>query len=184
MGLEKVKEKVLEEARQKAKSRIDSANAEARDIIKSFSKQAAERESSFKKQLESEIDFIKKRESASVKLESKKFSLAFRKDFIDEIFSLVQEKLSKLPDSARSEHIKKLLEKAGSEIDIAVVHCNKKDSKFVSDFKVVEADMLGGIIAESEGGTLRVDYSYETLLEQLKNSLLPELGEMLFGKKK
>ena len=146
--------------------------------------QAKEKEAVFKKQLESEVGLINKREAASARLESKKLYLSFRKEFIDESFSLVHEKLSKLPDSARAAHIKKLLEKAGSEIDVSVVQCNKKDCKFVSNFKVIEADILGGIIAESADGTLRVDYSYETLLAQLKDSLLPELNETLFSKKK
>ena len=184
MGLEKVKEKVLNEAKQKAKSRLDSAQAEASDIVKAMSKNASEKEVSSKKQLESEVEFIKNREAAAAKLDSKKLSLAFRKKFIDEMFSLVREKLATLPDSTRDKHVKKLLEKAKSEIDVAVVQCNKRDRKFVGNVKVTEGDILGGIIAESADGTLRVDYSYETMLDQLKDSMLPELNEILFKTKK
>lgn len=184
MGLEKVKERVLEEARQKAKSRIDAANSEALKILKSFSGQAKEKENAFRKQLASEVELIKKGKEAAAKLEAKKLALTFRKNFIDEIFSLAQERASNLPDSKKSEHIKKLLKKAGSEIDTAVVYCSKKDRKFVNNLEVIESDMLGGIIAESPDRTLRVDYSYETLLGQLKDSLLPELNRMLFSRKK
>lgn len=184
MGLEKVKEKVLDEAKQKAKSRLDSAKAEARDIVKAISKNASEKEASSKKQIESEIELIKNREAAAAKLDSRKLSLAFRKKFIDEMFGLVKEKLEKLPDAARDKHVKKLLEKAKSEIDVAVVHCNKQDCKFVDNAKVTETDILGGIIAESADGSLRVDYSYETMLKQLKDSMLPELNEMLLKTKK
>ncbi|MAG15738.1 hypothetical protein CMO88_01620 [Candidatus Woesearchaeota archaeon] len=182
MGLERVKGKVLEEAKLKAKSRLDSANTESKNILQSFSKQAREKETIFRKKLDSEVESIKRREDAAAKLESKKLTLAFRKEFVDETFSIAREKLSQLPDSERASHIKKMLEKAKSEIDIAIVHCNKKDRKFVSGYKVKETDILGGIIAESANGTLRVDYSYETLLNQLKGSLLPKLNKVLFEK--
>ena len=184
MGLEKVKERVLEEARQKAKSRIDAAKAEAHKILRSFSQQASEKESFFREQLAAEVELVKKSKAASTSIEAKKMTLAFRKSFIDEIFLLVQERLSKLPDQKRSEHVKKLLLKAGSEIEVAVIQCNKKDGKSVSNLRTAEAGIQGGLIAESADGTLRVDYSYETLLEQLKGTLLPELNEMLFGRKK
>ncbi len=180
MGLEKVKERVLEEARQKAKARIDSAKAEAKEIMKSFSNQAREKEAFLKLQLEAEGASIKRRETAAAKLESKKLLLAFRKDFIEGIFSLAREKLAGLPESERASQIKKLLEKASSEIEVAVVYCNKKDARYVSGCKVKEADVTGGIIAESSDGSLRVDYSYETMLEQLKDLLLPELDRLIF----
>ena len=47
-----------------------------------------------------------------------------------------------------------------------------------------EADILGGIIAESASGEFRVDYSYDALLEQLRERLLPALNEVLFGRVK
>lgn len=184
MGLEKVKERVLEEARQKAKDRIDSANAETREIMKPFSSQIKEKESALRSQMEAEVASIKRREAAIAKLESKKMSLAFRKDFIEGIFSQAKERLSRLPETERASYIKKLLQKANSELEMEVIYCNKKDARYVTGYKAKEADITGGIIAESADGSLRVDYSYEALLEQLKESLLPELDKLLFTGKK
>ena len=123
-------------------------------------------------------------QEAATRFESKKLFLVFRKEFMENMFSMAKERLSKLPESERSSHIKKLLQKANSELKVAVVYCNKKDAKFVTGYKVKEADIIGGIIAESENGEIRVDYSYETLLAQIKDSLLPELNKLLFAERK
>jgi len=63
------------------------------------------------------------------------------------------------------------------------VYCNEKDKESVKNYKVKEANILGGVIAESKDGMLRVDYSYDLLLKQLKDELLPQLNKMLFHKK-
>ncbi len=184
MGLERVKERVLEEARQNAKVRLDAATAEANEIRKSFLEKVKEKESALKSQLELEVASINRNEAATAKLESKKLLLTFRKDFIESIFAQTKENLSKLTEQERERHIKKLLKQAESELKAAVIYCNKKDAKYVSGYKVKEADITGGLIAETADGSLRADYSYEAILEQLKDSLLPELDKLLFTGKK
>ncbi len=180
MGLEKVKERVLEEARQKARGIIESANAEAREILKSSLNQLKEKESGLREQLQAEVASINRREAAKAKLESKKLELTLRKDFVESIFSQAKETLSKLPETERASHIKRLLKKSSSELKAEVIYCNKKDAKHVTGYKIKEAEITGGIIAESADGSLRADYSYEALLDQLKESLLPELDKLLF----
>ena len=82
-----------------------------------------------------------------------------------------------------SKHIKKLLEKANDELKIGTIYCNKKDLSLLKGRKTKTVEIIGGIMAESADGELRVDYSYETLLKQIKESLMPELNQILFDKK-
>ncbi len=180
MGIEKVKERVLEEARQKAKERIESANAEANEILKASLNQLKEKESELRAQLQAEVASINRREAAKAKLESKKLELTLRKDFVESIFSQAKEMLSGIPETERASHIKRLLKKANSEMKAEIIYCNKKDSKHIIGYKIKDAEITGGIIAESADGSLRADYSYEALLDQLKDSLLPELDKLLF----
>lgn len=181
MGLEKVKERVRHEARLKADATLKSARAEAASILAAAGKDGDSDE--FEEKLSSEAGFIRKREEAAGRLEAKKMLLAFRKDFVDGVFSSVRERLAGLPDSVRREHLKKLLEKASSEIKVGTVYCSKKDGKYVKGRTVKETDLLGGLIAESPDGLLRVDYSYDSILKQVKDAMLPELNKFLFEKK-
>lgn len=184
MGLEKVRDRVLAEAKQKAESRMDAARAEAKQILNLAKKQAAEQEKTFKEMLAEEVEMTKKREAATAILEIKKLNLAFRKEHVDSIFEEVKKRLEKLSESRRASHVKSLLKKADKELDVSTIYCNKKDVKHVNTKYVIEeSDILGGLIAESKDKTLRVDYSYETLIRQLENSLTPEINKILFAKK-
>ena len=184
MGLEKVKERVLQEARLKAEAMLRAAKAEADVTLKETALQTDEREMELEGELASEIEFIRKREESAGRIEAKKRLLAFRKEFVDAVFSSATEKLAGLPEAERNEHVKKLVEKAASDlVKVGKVHCNEKDAKFVKEHPVIKTDMLGGIIAESKDGLLRVDYSYETLLKQTRETMLHELNKLLFEKK-
>ncbi len=46
--------------------------------------------------------------------------------------------------------------------------------------EVKEAPISGGVIAENEAGTIRIDNSYETRLEILLPRILPDVGKELF----
>ena len=184
MGLEKVKGRVKKETERKVREKVKAAKAEESKIVSSARKKADEEARLFRQNLGEELDQIKKRESASVNLEINKVNLDFRKRFMDQVFESVKEKLKKISDDHRTDHVRSLLKKADHEIKIAVVHCNKKDKKHVGkEYKAESAEILGGLIAESKNGELRVDYSYETLIEDLKETLIPEISKMLFEEK-
>ena len=184
MGLEKVKSRVKQETEQKIKEKIKAARAEASKITGSARKRAKGEATLFKQKLDEELEQIKKRENASVNLEINKVNLDFRKRFMDQVFESAKEHLENMSDDKRTKHVKSLLKKANHEIKAAVVHCNKKDEKHVGEkYKIKHAEILGGLIAESKNGELRVDYSYETLTEDLKETLMPEISKILFEKK-
>ena len=184
MGLEKVKARVKKETDRRVREKVKAAEAEASEKIKSARKKAAEESKTFRQSLSEEIEQIKKRETASANLEISKANLDFRKKFTDQVFDSVRERLAKLPDKKRSSHVKALMKKAGREIDVALVRCSPKDRKHAGkDHKAENAEIMGGIIAESENGELRVDYSYETLISDMKETLVPEISKILFGGK-
>ena len=184
MGLEKVKGRVLQEARFKAEATLRTAKKEAEATFKAAKQESEEREREIEEELTSEIEFIRKREESAGRIEAKKMLLAFRKEFVDAVFSSATEKLAGLPEVERKEHVKKLVEKAASDlVKVGKIHCNEKDAKFVKEHPAIKVDMLGGIIAESNDGLLRVDYSYETLLKQTRETMLHQLNRFLFEKK-
>ena len=184
MGIEKVKERVLAEARERSAQIVELAKKRASEITASAEKQLQARDKSFGEQLSGEVAQVGRREAASAKLDGQKLALSFRKGYVDGLFGEVRARLTGLPEGVRAGHVRRLLEKASSELEIGVVYCCRRDVKLVRNFKVKEADILGGIIAESASGEFRVDYSYDALLEQLRERLLPALNEVLFGRVK
>ena len=182
MALEKVKEKILAEALQKAESKTASAKLAAKEIEKSIARAIMEKEAELKASLEAEAENIRRKEEASAKLEARKATLAFKKAFIDSVFEGAKDKLKKLTAKEREIHIKSLIKKAESEIEIGTILCNQSDKAFAKNYKTEDVRIIGGIIAESPDGKVRIDLSYEAMLAELKERLSNEINTLLFEK--
>ena len=181
MGLESVKEEVIRNAKEQANSILAEARKEAGRIMKEAEAKVEEMKAKSEAETKKAIETLKKQELASAELDGRKLVLDAKKQAIDNAIAEARKKLESLDDKKREQYIKKLLEKAKNEIDVAYVYCSRKDAKFVKDFEVINTDMLGGIIAENKEKTIRVDYSFETLLESIKESELQNISKTLFG---
>ena len=126
-------------------------------------------------------EVIKKQELASAQLENKKMILETKKQLIESVFSEVKNKLDKLDNGIRGEYMKKLLEKAKNDIEVVTVYCNKKDLGFIKDINAEGIEIIGGLIAENGDKTVRVDYSFDTMLESMKENELQIINKILFG---
>lgn len=181
MGLEKVKEEIISKAKQEADVLIKEGRDEAERIMKNVEEKIKEKKGEIYLELKKIKESINNKEIASSELGIKKMFLEEKKRAVENVFSEVRKKIETLSDKKREEHIKNLIEKAKEEIDVKYIYCNNQDKKFIQDFEVKEGEILGGVIAENEGRDVRVNYSYETLLEGIKEHYLQDLGKVLFG---
>lgn len=181
MGLEKVKEEIISKARQSADAAIKEGKSEAERIMKEAEKKAIKNKEKIEAELKTIEAAIKRKELASSELEIKKMILEEKKRAIEEVFEEVKKTLKNLSDKKREEHIKRLIERAKKEIDVKHVYSNKRDRRFIKDFETEETEILGGLIAENSSRDIRVDYSYDAVLEGIKEHYLQDLGKILFG---
>jgi len=181
MGLDQVKEEIISKAKQEADVLLKEGKDEAARIMKDAEEKAKQSKAKIELELEKLQESIKKKEIAASELEIKKMFLEEKKKAVENVFSEVRKKINDLSGNKREEHIKKLIEKAKKELDVKYIYCSKKDVNLIHDFEAIEEDISGGVIAENENRDVRVDYSYETLLESIKEKYLQELGKLLFG---
>ena len=181
MGLETVKEEILNSARDKSNSMIADARREANRITMETEKRIEEMKEKSEAQNKKAMDVIKRQELASAELENKKILLDTKKQIIESVFADAKKRLETLDDKKKELYIKKLLEKSKKEIEVAYVYCNKKDAKFLKGINVETAEIIGGLITENKEKTVRVDYSFETLLESIKESELQNINKVLFA---
>ncbi len=196
MGLEKVKQEILEKARKEAAEITDAAQAEAKAIMRAAEKQMQNYEQLIDEDADRSVEQIKRREVASAELELQKQVLAAKNELIENVFSQAMRKLGQLGDKRREAHVKALLDLARKEMNVAVVQCNSRDAGFLEGvagnggssgdsgkLKIVKNDSIsGGVVAESPDRKLKIDYSYETVLEQTKSKVLSDVARLLFGK--
>lgn len=181
MGLQNVKQEIIENANKESQELTNQAKEQAKKILDKAKAEIKQEKDQIKTELKDYEKKLNTIDIASSELELKKMLLDEKKKAIDKVFEEVTKQLQSLPSEKRKEHIQKLLDKAKNELEVSFVHCNKQDRNEIKDCEVILIDNLGGIIAENKSKEMRVDYCYETLLEGIKDKYLQDLGKILFG---
>ena len=181
MGLEAVKGEIIRSAKQQESALIAEARKEANRIMKEADAKVEELKARSETETKKSGEAIKKQALTMADMESKKMALEAKKQVIEAVFAEVQKRLALLDDKKREIYFKKLLEKASKELEVACVYCSKKDAKFVKGFSMESTEIAGGLIAENNEKTIRVDYSFETLLDMLKEKELQSINKLLFA---
>ncbi|MBI2575046.1 hypothetical protein HYV82_04120 [Candidatus Woesearchaeota archaeon] len=180
MGMEKVREEVLAKAKRQAAQIVAEANRESDAIMKSAEEKADENRKKALQEAERQMAEARTRETAAAELEAAKMMLDAKKKIIEEVFEEAKSRVAKTPAPERRRHIKTLIEKAKQQIDIDRVLCAEKDINSVEGYKSQPTAITGGIIIENKEGTVRVDCSYEALMEKAKEKALKDVANTLF----
>ncbi|MEA2037652.1 MAG: V-type ATP synthase subunit E family protein [Nanoarchaeota archaeon] len=180
MGLDELKDEVLSKAKKQAQATLADAKEEEDKIMKYADKRLADYKNTVNQDAKKVIAMIERRKVASSKLEIKKEALAAKKKITEGVFKKARQRLTKLDSQQRESHIQKLINKVKGEMDVSKIYCNNKDIKFVEGFGTEETKIIGGIIAENNDKTIRIDYSYETMLGDIKEENIQEIAKTLF----
>ncbi|MDP3765768.1 MAG: V-type ATP synthase subunit E family protein [Nanoarchaeota archaeon] len=181
MGLETVKEEILNSAKEQSNSLIAEARGEANRIMKESETKIETMKEKSDAETKRMMDMIKTQELASAELENKKMLLEAKKQIIETVFIEAKKSLEGLDDKKRENYLKKLIEKAKNEIELMNVYCNKRDSKFLKGFNIETIDVIGGLMTENKEKTIRIDYSFETMLQSIKENELQNINKILFA---
>ena len=181
MGLEAVKEEVIRTAKEQETIMAAEARKEASRLLKETEEKISEMKQRSEEEAKKIIDTIKKQAAASAEMEVKKMLLETKKQIIENVFAEAQKRLENLDDKKREALIKKLFDRAKKEIEVESVYCSKKDLKFIKEAAVESIGIVGGLIAENKEKTIRVNYSFESMLESIKNTELQNINKLLFA---
>jgi V/A-type H+/Na+-transporting ATPase subunit E len=184
MGLEKVRDEVLAEAKKKASAAINAAEAESSAIVHAAEKTVRDKRVSGRQEAERLAGLLRKKALSSAALEGRKKLLQEKNKLMSKVFDEAKARLEHIDAKTRERHITSLLVQAKKEIDVALILCNEQDVKVLNGVKALAAPIAGGIIAESSDGKVRVDFSYETLMEQVRQQCMQDVAKILFSGKK
>ena len=180
MGLETVKEDILMKAKHTANNIESEAKIEDQRIKREVDAKIEELKKMGELETKKIIDQIKKQAISNAELESKKIILESKKRIIEDLFLSAKNYLENLEDKKREQYIKNMINKINSEFDVGTFHCNKKDAKFLKNLNVQVIDISGGLIAEDKEKNVRLDYSFDTFLESIKERELSSISRILF----
>jgi len=203
MGVDKIKSKILEDAKAEANKIISEAEEEKAKILEKAKEEAEKRKAEILKKGEKEAEMTKSRIISEAKLEAKKKLLKAKEEIIEMAIKKLREELTKLPEQPdyKDKLIKLIKEGAvslgGGEL---VVRLNKKDMALIDDStlwnleKEIEnitkkvtvlkkgepVDIIGGCIIETADGLKSLDNSLEAIFNRNLNIIRLKITEKLF----
>ncbi len=191
MSLETVVEDIREQARARADEIRAEAESEAEAIIDEAEADAEETIAEAEREVEREIEQERDQRLSSANLEAKQNRLEARRDLLESVREDVEEQIAGLAGDRREELTRTLLAAAAEEftdVDQASVYGRPEDEALLTDlvdafegFEYAgEYDCLGGVVVESEASRLRVNNTFDSILDDVWESELREISTRLF----
>ena len=180
MGLEEVKEEILSKAKREGDLIIKKMEAEAQKIIAEAEKRVKEIESKNHMDAERAAETLERKEIAKANFETKKRILQKKEDLIGAVFEKAASQIQKLPAEKNKAYFETLQGKASKQIGISTLYINQRDKNLAKDYKWLGTDISGGFIAETEDKSMRIDYSYDAFLDNVKNRNLSGIVNLVF----
>ncbi|WP_439027759.1 V-type ATP synthase subunit E [Haloarchaeobius sp. DT45] len=191
MSLETVVEDIRDEARARAEEIREDAEAEAEEIISEAEADAEETLEEAERAAERKVEQEREQQLSSAKLEAKQMRLEARRDVLEQVREDVESAIVDLDGDERVELTRTLLDAAAGEfddVDSALVYGRADDEDLLGDILADydgyeyagEYDCLGGVVVESEESRLRVNNTFDSVLEDVWEDNLREISSRLF----
>lgn len=196
-GVEKIKEKIMEEAAARVKENIERAEKEAADMIKNASQEASDLVFKIIENAKNDAVERQKRLIAVAELEGRKQKLKAKQEIIEEVFEKTVERLITLPLEKYEDILATMIlnsVKTGSEeiilsgmdksrlgtglIKRINIELNKKGMNGNIKLSEQERDIKGGFILKS--GFIEVNNSFEAIIRMQRDEFEALVVKELF----
>lgn len=191
MSLETVVTDIREEARERASEINAETEARVEEIVDAAEEDASELRAESERKAESRVTQEREQKLSSAKLEAKQKRLEARRDVLNEVRSSVEDSIADLEGDEREELTRELLDAASVEFqsgDAVRVYARADDEDLVTSILedydgyeyAGEYDCLGGVVVESDESRVRVNNTFDSILEQVWDDHLKEISARLF----
>mgnify|MGYP000333175000 CR=1 FL=1 len=191
MSLETVVEDIRDEARERAKEIRSDAESRAEEIVADAEADAEEIRSDAEADAEREIEREREQRLSSAKLEAKQMRLEARRDALEDVRETVESEIADIDGDDREELTRALIDAAADEFDAdsdVSVYGRADDEALISDILndydgyeyAGEHDCLGGVVVESETSRVRVNNTFDSVVDDAWENNLKEISARLF----
>lgn len=180
--MDQVIKEIIANAEIEAKDILSKATQMSREIIAQADLEIKELENSNLEDNNAFIESIRKREISQTNLSARKKIMQAKKEVLDQAFEKAIESIKNLKDVERKKLIKKLFESASKEIDVEYIYCSSGDINLIplGKHKIFAKDIIGGLILKSKDQSITLDYSYDTIIEDIRKKNLQQISSILF----
>jgi len=183
MGLEKVVEEVLSSGKRKRDEILAEGEADYREVVQASKDEIEEYRRKREEENHVRIERMRAQDLQTADLEVRRLELSMRRDLLEKVQEGARDRLRQLDRPRNEAMLKALL--ANKDAPGARVFSTAKDEPIVRSLTRLpfggHIDCLGGVIIESADGSIREDLTYDTLLTERSEELLPIIAGILFG---
>lgn len=191
MSLDTVVEDIRDEARARAEDIRSEGEEHAEEIVSEAERDADDIREDAERDVERTIEREREQKLSSAKLEAKQQRLEARREVLEEVRDDVEAQIAAIDGDEREELTRTLLDAAAEEFgdaDSVVVHGRADDEELLetvvedyNGFDVGEpTDCLGGVVVDAEESRVRVNNTFDSVLEEVWDDNLRDISARLF----
>jgi V/A-type H+-transporting ATPase subunit E len=193
MSLDNVVEDIRDEAHARAERIRSEGETRAEEIVETAEADAEELLESRKEAVERQIEQEREQAVSSAKLEAKQERLEARRDVLEDVRSRVEDELRELSGDDREELTRALLDEAAVEFEgeeSVAVYGRSDDAdlieSLVADYDGFEYggehDCLGGVVVDGTDSRVRVNNTFDSVLDDVWEDSLKDVSGILFDR--
>jgi len=193
-GIQRIKERILEGARQEADKKIKDAEKKAQEILEKARKDAENRKKKLLEKAARDAEDIKAKMISMAELDMKKNLLATKQDMVDKAFQQALERLKNMDiekyEEILTDMILKAVETGEEEIILSKRDLRRLPKDFITKLNNLRErklnlklsresrDIEGGFILKSRG--VETNNSFETIMRMERDSIESRIAGILF----
>ena len=184
MGLDKVVKGISDKVETESKEIAGKAQSETETIKKSAEAESAQLYSTELAKADDAISKMRQRELSSAKLDIKKAKLNTEKDVLTQTKAGFVHQLSEISREKKVDMMAKLISLAQKDIPQGKIYTNAADADLVKNTVYQyggNIKCLGGIVVTSVDGSVSLDYTFDSILEDVWTSSMKPVSDILFG---
>ncbi len=185
MSMGKLAQEILAEADKKASANTAEGMDKSRKIISEAKKQAQAQARKINGQTQKILAEIEQTEMSALSLALNKKTMEAKKAALDEIFESAKKEIASIDKNKRAEIVRELCKKALLELpEGKFAYSNEEDRKAAGAAKGLAFKgiivCLGGVIVENSDGSIRVNCTFEEVLEKIKEENIHGIASRVF----
>ena len=185
MSLNKVVEEILRKGEERRRGILKQGEKERDEQVQLAGKKIEDARTKAEKKAQASITQLEQQEVSSAELESKRMLLSAQRKVMEELREQALAELARYPADKRKKMYSKLAAKAKKDLGECYVYSNKDDKALlqlptgVTSGGVLEC--VGGLVFESKDRSVRLDFRFESVLDDVWNRKMQEIHSKLFG---
>jgi len=184
MSLDKVVQEILRKGEERKLEIIRQGEKERDEQVALVDKQIEQDRMRLEKRAQSSLAQMEQQELSSAELESKRTLLAAQRHVLEDLRAQVLSSLATYPADQRKRLYAKLLAKAKDQLGECYVYSNAADRPLLKlPAQMSEGgtvDCVGGLVFESKDRSVRLDFRFESMLDDVWNRNMQEIYSRFF----